>query len=243
MSRSSTTTSRRRFLKAGLLWLPATAMAAPLLGGRRIASPKPPTSSGVTYLVEENCEGTGTPAGWTDSGTVNWDDTTAPVLQGSQQLSLDGTSLTSYSRTDFANQTELWVYFLVRWSALSSSTGKRIVLIRPNGGGSDQCTLDLNGGPGIIRVFNGTVSQEAVTTVSTATKYHFWVHWKNDGVASVGFSTTGTRPTTGNNFASVTGGDGTGNGGRLFVMEEGGNAAVFDRILVLQGSTPIGDNP
>lgn len=83
------------------------------MGGAVASAP-----AGVTYLVEENCEGTGTPSGWKDAGTVDWDYTTT-VLRGSQSLAINGdysNSIVSYSA-----QSQLGIFFRFRCDSLPAS--------------------------------------------------------------------------------------------------------------------------
>jgi hypothetical protein len=83
--------------------------------------------------------------------------------------------------------------------------------------------------------------------MSTGTTYHVWVHYvKGSGSnaqSSVGFSTDGTRPTSGNKFTSYSNGTETADADNVRFMEEGGSnaRAIIDKVRV--DDATIGDNP
>jgi hypothetical protein len=197
----------------------------------------------TTFLVSEDCEGTGTPAGWTDAnGTPNWDYTAAPLL-GSQSLYLSLAAAAHRSRIDFTDQTEIWTYFRFRVTNGTVSGGNITVAAYAANGGAQANTLNLNASMRFI--FDAGPSPTA--TVSVDTTYHVWFHYQqgtgNNAVIDVGFSTDGIRPTSGANFAQRTDGSRTNLAGRLFLGTTSTNFgldAIYDKIRV--AATQIGNN-
>jgi hypothetical protein len=200
-----------------------------------------------SYLVEENFEGTGTPSGWTPIGTVDFDYTTT-VLQGAQSCYLDGTSgWAAILLPGISAQSECWVYFLLQTAALPLAE-RRIFRMRDVDGNVELFAVNLLADGTLKILQSGANGVTTVGSITTATKHHIWVYYKkgtgSDGVASVGFSTTGTRPTSGNNFAQLTNGTSVLNATTLWLeTETSGLATVVDRVLLVAGSTAIPDNP
>jgi hypothetical protein len=50
--------------------------------------PPHPVGAAPTYIVDEDCEGVGTPSNWTDTGSPDWDSTVV-VLEGSESNQQD----------------------------------------------------------------------------------------------------------------------------------------------------------
>lgn len=180
--------------------------------------------------VSQNCEGAGTPTGWTNSGaTPNWD-YTGVILDGSQSLLLPSTTGTVGSSTmiDFGDRPEVWVYFKLRLTNTSQGT-KTIGGLAQNGGSTlnQLFQVSTNGG---LPSFGGA---QTATGFSANMTYNVWLHYRkgtgSNGIVDIAFSTTGTKPTGGNEFAQSTTYAGTSNAGRLVL----GTSAhtVFDIIL------------
>lgn len=179
--------------------------------------------------LEENCEGTGTPAGWTNSGSPNWDYTTV-VLQGSQSLLTGGGSSTYYT---FTGSTSVDGYALFRMPSLPGSVTS--VLGFRDGSGNALGLVRINASGQVTMFANGSDSPACVDTMSANTTYHVWFKFVSSGNCTVAFSTTGTKPTSGNAYTFQTGGSGT--AARYIV----GTNAIVDRMLA--STTTIGDSP
>lgn len=186
---------------------------------------------GISYdLVEENADGTGTPSGWVDSGSPNWDYTTT-VLQGTHSV-LCSVSTSSYK--SFASQSTVYGYTLFRiptslpaavttFGAFRATDLSARALFRVNASGQ-------------VTIFaNGSDSTACVATMSANTTYHVWWSFTASGTCTVAFSTDGTRPTSGDNFTSKTGGAGTVE--RYYINP----IAIYDRMLA--STTQIGNSP
>lgn len=198
-------------------------------------------SSTRSWLVNENCEGTGLPAAWTTvSGTPNWDYTTVP-LADAQSLYVPSAASAQRSRVDFTDKAEVWIYFLLRLTN-GSPPGSGITIggLGPNGGAlSQNFSIDVNVSPKF-----GTAQPVGVFIADTT--YHVWLYYKQgtgaNAVISTGFSTTGVRPTSGNNFAQVTNNAGTNLGGRWFLgptVTTANYDLIWDNIRI--ANSQIGD--
>jgi len=169
-------------------------------------------SSGSSYLVEQNFEGTGydNSETWTEtgSGTMNEDYTTT-VLAGSQSLYVSASSQAPLiSHTFSSTQTEVWGYFLFR-PVSTIATGKEIITIKDASGNSSYTIEWVSTGKWIVRINGSGASSYTTNAMSEGTTYHCWWHVKNGNgtaVCSFGFGTTGTEVTSGDGFVSKTNG-------------------------------------
>lgn len=185
----------------------------------------------VGNLVNENCEGSSTPSGWTDSPAVTWGFTTSPApLQGVKSVQTSAGGSTIFA---FAAQSSADGYCLLNLAVLPGgvttiagfrSTGSAVCLVRVNATG--QVTLFAN----------GSDSTACVTTMSANTTYSVWWHFLSGGTCTVAFSTNGIRPLSGNNFTSKTGAASTVNQYQLTY-----GSSIFDRLVADTGTIP--DNP
>lgn len=144
-------------------------------------------------LFDEDCEGTGLPSGWT--GTANWDYTTT-VIEGTKSLLCNGTD-TSYA----ISETTVETYCLLRFLAIPGGTSS-IFSVR---GSSIGAIFRINSSGAVSCYANGSDSTATVSTMTTGVNYHCWLRFVSGGTCSAAFSTDGTRPTSGNNYASKTG--------------------------------------
>jgi hypothetical protein len=72
-------------------------------------------TGGPSFIINEDCEGTGTPSG--RAGAGNWDSTTSP-LAGAQSLRLVNQTVDNQSAL---NNADLWVKFALKVAALPGS--------------------------------------------------------------------------------------------------------------------------
>jgi hypothetical protein len=183
-------------------------------------------------------------AGWTTSGTgliqTNY---TGVILHGTETMRFvtpDSNQSYAYSAAWSAGN-ERFIYFLFR---PVSTPGAGDILQLWDSGFSSVSDLQLTG-TGALQIAHGSATATTVSTMSDGTTYHVWVTYNNSAdTANVGFSTTGTRPTSGNAFAQTTAGTSTTNAERVFIGFsgfDGINEVLFDRIYV--DDVQIGDNP
>lgn len=196
-----------------------------------------------TFLINEDCEGTGVPAGWTTvSGSPNWDYTTVP-LAGAQSLYIASAAAVNRSRVDFTDQTEVWIYFLFRLTNGSApGVTSTIGGLGANGGALNQ-TLSLTTGTRL-----SFASFSPATALIADTTYHVWLHYKQGSGANaavdIGFSTTGIRPTSGGTYASSVADSSTNLAGRFFLgptVTTAGYDQIWDNIRIAADSQ-IGDS-
>jgi len=194
-----------------------------------------PVASGITYLVDENFEGTGAPSGWTvDSGVqVDFDYATAPApLFGAQSLRVNAGD--HYARKDYTAQTEVWVKF--NWSSPAVMADEKIFTLRDSAGAEilRAETVNASGYKFIIKC--GTANQTTLGSLTAATTYYIWGYYKVGTGANAGyriwFSTTDSRPADGSS-SSAGGSDGsrTTNAERIYLVGIT-NYQIFDNVKV-----------
>jgi hypothetical protein len=200
---------------------------------------------GATYLVDQDFEGAGYDNGetWTEAGSGTKDeDYTGTVLDGSQSLRIAQSSQNATTQTTFTANDEVWVYALFRPVSIPAST-QTILEVKNN---TTSLVQLRHPGDGHLRV-QGSTTATTVGLVSAGTTYHIWLRYvKGTGanaIASIGFSTDGTRPTSGNNFAQFTTGDATLQADVLVIGGPGITTQehIWDKVRV--DDVVIGDNP
>jgi hypothetical protein len=205
---------------------------------------------GPTYLIEENFETptTGYDSGvtWTESGTVDPDNSTTPLV-GSQSCLLSG----SYANItgDFTGQTDVWAYGRFKpvdfWTGDTSYAG--IFALRSAGA---EYLLSVNvrydsgsGGKGEVVLYaNGAASSASSTLLDRATEYHIWVRYVESGTCILAMSTSATRPSVdGSGAVYLTKTGGTGTASEVLVGNIQNEPMRADRILV--STSEIGNSP
>ena len=205
------------------------------------------TAATPAYLVSEDFEGAGYENSWTESGggTIDEDYTTT-VLVGSQSLGIVNASgqTTNYAYTNYTAQDNTYVYLRFRTNTLSVQ--REIVNILDSSNNSLCLVQAISTND--IRATTGGGSVATVGMITNNVEYHFWVRYSkgtgSNGVCSVGFSTDGTEPTSGDNFVSKTNSTSTAQGSRLFLGGYANSTSIlriYDKIRVLE--TSIGSNP
>lgn len=212
----------------------------------------PPLAS--PYLLEQGFEGTSydNSQTWAEVGsaTLN-EDYTSTVLVGSQSMLIDLTSNTGDTTSPLISMPSgggnIWyVYFQLRVLTFPSS-GFRVATV------TNSFDLSINASSNlVIRPQVGT-GVATVGKLEAGTTYHVWMQGSgNDietagaGTARVGFSTTGIRPTSGDNYAIDT--DVSANGPFTTVQLVFGSrqvsanySVIIDKVRV--DNDVIGDNP
>ncbi len=150
--------------------------------------------SAITYFVDEDFEGAGTPSGWaTNGGGINFNSTTAPApLAGAQSL-----QITSYgSNTDtlnFTDQDHVFIGFQFEFDSMIQGSVTRVISL-PYSGNEAYFGFRSNGR--IITRHGSVANESALSTVTTGTKYYVWVEWEkstgaDDGIMRVWLGTSG----------------------------------------------------
>lgn len=151
-------------------------------------------------------------AGWGEDigpgGIIN-EDYTATVLYGTQSLFVDTPNDDQTQTTNsFAANGRVWIAFRFRPTAIIDPADSTVIALT-DAGNTCQMKFTLNNDGGTVKIFSdcstGTPTGFGMTTNTT---YNVWIEYnKNNGAnrfASIGFSTSGIRPTSGNNYAEHT---------------------------------------
>lgn len=198
------------------------------------------SGGGISYLISEDCEGTGTPAGWNNgASTVNWDYATSPApLVGSQSV-LVGIVETF---ANFTAQSDVWAYFQMNLSAIS---GSQFIFSFRTSADVKVCSLRVLS-DGTFRIYDTSQTVTASTSagfISTSTTYHVWVHrTKGSGaneLVEAYVATTATKP--GSPTVTLNTGTGTADAARVAVEGWNDGNYIYDKIRVAASS--IGSNP
>lgn len=173
-------------------------------------------------------------------------DYTAVPLAGLKSLRVASNAiLQDVTCPTFVAQDEVWAYFLYKAETLPTASFEIIGAWLAGGGMNANVGVNSSG---TLRIASSSVGN-TVDAISAGTVYHVWFHFKSgtgaDGVLDVGFSTNGTRPTSGNKFIQVTGQSVSANLDAFSFMRHTGNPGkathVFDNALIK--TSQIGDNP
>lgn len=166
-------------------------------------------TSGTSYLIHEDCEGTGTPSGWTDFGTANWDYTTTSIGDAGTQ-SLTGILNSGSYKAVGAGITHLYIRFKFR-TASTASTAYWLT-VYDNGVANAIAWLKFNDTSGTATIVigptpaSGDVATAMVTQVANNTTYYVWFEVIANGSstsANLAINTTLSQPTSGNSYTSI----------------------------------------
>jgi len=205
------------------------------------------TTTAASYLLAQGFEGTGydNSETWTASGTGTADpdaSTSGLSLEGSQCAHLVGSTQTAtIASPSITALSDVWAYCLLRFV----STGATARVFGFYNGSTIQTQFRIRSG-GSIDVL-ASASAQTVGTMSTGTTYHLWFRQTTGSGAnsfgSVGFSTDGTRPTSGNNYAEITTGNVTTNCNAVRFGSNSSATFEFYADKVRVDDVQIGDNP
>lgn len=215
-----------------------------LLLGQVVVDPYLFSAVGPTYLINQNFEGTGydNSETWTETATGTVDeDYTGDVIAGSQSLRIVVSTQTGETRKDITAISDIFVYF--RFKRVSGTT-LRLITFRDTT--NTRGLVNLNSS-GTLTLNHGSASASTVGTIAASDSVHIWVRYTQgtgaDGFMEVGFSTDGTKPTSGNNYASTSVGTSTTTVNRIALGTTSNQTAegIFDRVLA--DDVSIGNNP
>lgn len=226
-------------------WAPLAQLRAIPLA--QFLSGSPP--SATSYLVDENCEGTGTPSGWTNTGAIDWDSTTNPP-QGFQSVTYGGAGTFQSAYIAFTPQTTVYAYCLLRRISASSATNASVFSLRSEDGTTGRASMGQNySSPNTqFKIATdgtwGSASSVVQHESTNATVWHVWIKYVASGTCELAMSTSGTKPSSdGSGNVYLTKADASGGtAGRIYIYPRGADGGWrMDRILV--STSPIGDNP
>lgn len=196
------------------------------------------------FLVCQNFEtattGYDNSESWTESGTVEAAYTTT-ALRGTQSCQVSNSSYTRFNQGD---QTEMYVAFRV--AVTDGTPSATTTLLRFYDTAADAAKLDIAATSGVIQCQHGTVVTNTETTLSDATTYYMWVHYKGNSGATDGVLNLRVGSTRIYNDASeicnITNGDDASTNSDWISLTNsaaGGLVPIFDQVLVK--TTAIGD--
>lgn len=185
------------------------------------------TLAGVSYLINQNFEGTGydNSESWTTQNSTIDPDYTATVLAGSQSLALSGSGGPNvYNTNTFTASSSVYVRFMFR---ISSYPGSNSTIFRLENGTNAQTWVQL-GTTGGLRLYHNGVSVDSLSNISVNTTYYIWVRYTNSGVGEIGVSTTSTQPT----MATISNGADTQQINRVRAISSFNAIHIYDDIKV-----------
>lgn len=185
-----------------------------------------PIQSVITYLIQEDCEGTGTPANWFNFNTPNWDYSASPLA-----------GLQSFQTTNSSSSTNIM--------ASTYSTLFGFLLLKVTASGTDQDFFRLKTSTGAVvgrmslrsavqfRISHGGTTS-TITALTLDQLYYIWWDWTistggNNGVMHMYISTTTTKPAA---TLTITNGDATTDVGQIMLSGATGNGFIADNIYV-----------
>jgi hypothetical protein len=209
---------------------------------------------GVTYLINEGFEGTGTPTApvtWDVGGSPNYDYTTSPIL-GAQ-------SLTEVSGDDTfvefgTTPSTVEARFAFRFSALPSANAGIFSLYAASPTFNNVAQIGITSTGQLVAWSGHSVTQltPSVSTMSPGTNYVIWVRSVKgtgaDQILTAGFdlASSGVRPTSGNNFISTSTGDSVENVVGVEMSFDASHSltrTVYDDVKIVGGTDTLGSYP
>jgi hypothetical protein len=197
-------------------------------------------TSGSSFLLNQNSEGTGYDNGetWTEAGTGTVDeDHTGTVIAGSQSLRVNLSAQTGSTYASFTSQSSLFVK--CRFRVASTSSNPTIITIR--NGTTILASLILVGVNRTLRVNGGGSNGSASGTIATGTNIFVWFEYVkgtgSNAITRAGWAATDSKPdlsTTGAQTCIATNGTGTVNADRLYLGHSVSSTyeAFFDAVQV-----------
>lgn len=148
-------------------------MCGVMLSGSGTASEAPAGSECTGMLICENAEDAGTPADWTNTGSVDWDVTSSP-LRGDQSVATDNAEVILSPSVDLGD--DFWLFFRFRVADGNPSSTNYVINIRDASANNIYRLAILAAGG--VRHYNGTANQTWATSLSDGASgdYCVWGH-------------------------------------------------------------------
>lgn len=210
--------------------------------------------AGVSYLVNQNFEGTGydNSETWTATNSVvDPDYATSPApLGGSQSLRIQSANTARpNTRVEFTANANVYVRFRINWTTFTGGNGT-LMTIRTSADAILASFGVVNGTCVARAAPAGGTTQNASTGPTIATTYYGWLEYEkgtgSDAVCRAGYSTTSARPSwpSPNGASGLLGvsnnGTATSNAERLTIGNPAANVnydVIIDEVMVQ--STPF----
>jgi len=203
-------------------------------------------SGTVSYLLQENFEGSGTPIGWNSlTGSVNYDYSTG-ALEGSESMLQDASGgSTGITTVAVENSSEMWGHFVFETQrpSGSSATLSYLMYVRNSSNGTLMMMYIKNTDK--LTIYDTGDRDQGTITISANTPYYVWWHYKAGSGANAVYetwvSTTPTKP--GSTDASYSSGASAGDVDNLRITVNSGtnNIVKYDNVII--SNTVIGNNP
>ena len=191
------------WLFVALALLPAQGQGILSLAGSPPAAGGGAWGSPTTTLYSTDAEGTGTPAGWTDTGAPNWDATDQFKI-GAQSFKVEPGK---YSKAPNIDGSEIWLNFWFRAATFPASAQGIFKGFNSGFGATLGVTLSATGE---LALLDAGVAPATTSAISTDTWVYVSVYYlKGTGANSVGkiaWSTDGSSPSSGAQYATYTNG-------------------------------------
>lgn len=173
---------------------------------------------------------------WTPTaagGTID-PDYTGVVIGTGHCLRIVSTGQQNNTWAAFTAASTMYGHMLYRH--VSGSGSQDILNLRSNT--SARLRVQVNtGGAGLLSVSHGATNVACVTTLTDGVTYHIWFRYTaapttNDGTAEIAFSTTTTRPTSGNQYNTTTAGTATSTVDRIYLGDNASETqeSLFDDV-------------
>lgn len=187
---------KRAFIAAGLLALSALCAGPIVIKGPTL----PAAAGGPVYILDEDCEGTGAPAGWSNNG--NWDYSTIPLVGSQSWGHVGATIIDEYTISDSDNYTAI-----VACRVTDGTPGAQLTIFGLRTSALvTVCGVQVTTSGNLVVFTGGSASTATVSAISDATTFYCKLVWVDGGTCSVEFSPTLSFSGSGNAFTSKTGG-------------------------------------
>jgi hypothetical protein len=230
--------NRRKFIRSGLLFVPF-APAIIRAQSWQLATLAAP-ASGKPNIAYHDFESGTIPSGWTTiNGAPNYGYT--PALLGSYSLEGAHATLDEALLTFPSTYPEVYGLFMFRVADLTYNSN--MVKLRSSAGTDEYRFYIYTNGQCQVVDSAGTGSTKTVGTMSINTTYYVWTHYQagsgTNALLSLGFSTSPSEPTGGDNFSSLATGASTANIGQgLFIGDQ--MTAIYDHVGFATFNMPTG---
>ena len=156
-----------------LLLFPVCVLAGVTHFHQMVIAKKNASGPAPTYIVDEDCDGVTTPAGFADVGMPEWGDTDAPapIVSGGSLRNSSG----NYSYTTFADNSTLYVFGSYH-VASSLSANPYIVEFRKSGTVLSRLRVLSSGA---LRLYNdtGTSTDSSAGEITADNTYYYWIKY------------------------------------------------------------------
>lgn len=196
---------------------------------------------GSPYLVSEDVDGSGTPAGWTNAGSPNWDYTTSPIVGAQSLLCSSELNTTTIS---FTPASTVWVFCRIRREATGGSSST-IPIVGLRSASDVNLALVTNRNNPAYRLLGGSIIGGFNATVSNGVNHALWLQYiigtGANSIARMWLQEDGTEIRPASMYANHTTGNATADAAKLILGGASAAGMVFDKIRV--STSEIGDNP